>query len=60
MKEIDFYSVYSTDGVEALTEKLKSIKEELHNAEAPDFTKEQSEESEEESEEENWGDEVDL
>jgi len=53
---VDFYSIFSTDGAEVLSQKLKEIKEELEKIEAPDFTEEQSEESEEGSEEETWGD----
>jgi CHAD domain-containing protein len=63
MKNIDFYSKYSSDGEEALLEELKAIKEELGNVPEPDFSKAKSEESEEgseEEEEENWGDDVDL
>lgn len=53
--------MYTTDGAEGLTEKLKTIKEAVDKVEAPDFTQKQSEEaSEEDSEDETWGDEVEL
>lgn len=53
--------MYSTDGAEALKEKLETIKGEVDKVEAPDFTQKQSEEgSEEDSEDETWGDEVEL
>lgn len=54
--------MYTAEGAEALTEKLRAIDEQLAKVEAPDFTQKQSEEEEsgEESENETWGDEVDL